>query len=174
MRTFELTTDAFSQNTGDMRAGDRVYLTGTIYTARDAAHRRLHGDLDRGVEPFPLQHSIIYYTGPCPGVIGKPITSAGPTTSGRMDVYTPRLLSLGVSATIGKGPRASYVREAAREQRAVYLVATGGAGALLAQCIKGYEVVCYPELGPEAVLALNVERLPLIVADDIHGNSIYN
>ena len=157
-----------------LRAGDRVYLTGTIYTARDAAHRRIHNDLDKGIEPFPLRGSIVYYTGPCPGVIGRPITSAGPTTSGRMDVYTPRLLSLGVAATIGKGPRNKDVRQAALQNKAVYLVATGGAGALLAQCIKDYEVICYPELGPEAVLVLNVQRLPLIVADDTHGDSIYN
>lgn len=174
MKTFELITAIFSQGIGEMRAGDRVYLTGTIYTARDAAHRRIHSDLDRGVEPFPLRDSIIYYTGPCPGVLGKPITSAGPTTSGRMDIYTPRLLSLGVTATIGKGPRSNHVREAALKHKAVYLVATGGAGALLAQCIKDYAVICYPELGPEAVLALKVERLPLIVADDTRGNSIYD
>ncbi|KAF0198035.1 MAG: fumarate hydratase subunit beta [Bacillota bacterium] len=174
MRTFELTTTDFSQSVDEMRVGDRVYLTGVIYTARDAAHRCLHSDLDRGIEPFPLRGSIIYYTGPCPGIVGKPITSAGPTTSGRMDVYAPRLLALGVWATIGKGPRSNHVREAALEHRAVYLVATGGAGALLAQSIKDYEVICYPELGPEAVLALKVERMPLIVADDIHGNTIYN
>lgn len=173
MRTFELTTTDFPYSIGELRAGDRVYLTGTIYTARDAAHRRIHIDLDRGVEPFPLKNSIIYYTGPCPGVIGKPIISAGPTTSGRMDVYAARLLTLGVKATIGKGSRSSHVRKTALDNKAVYLVATGGAGALLAQSIQDYEVVCYPELGPEAVLALKVNRMPLIVADDTQGNSIY-
>lgn len=173
MRTYEATTASLKEKVGEMRAGDRVYLSGIIYTARDAAHKRLHGDLDNGCEPFPISGSIIYYSGPCPGVIGQPILAAGPTTSGRMDSYTSRLLSLGLLATIGKGPRSSDVQQTAQDCGAVYLVATGGAGALLAQCITGYSVVAYPELGPEAILALKVDRFPLIVADDVHGNSIY-
>jgi len=173
MNTFSLTTDQLPERIEELHFGDRLFLSGIIYTARDAAHRRLHIDLDRGTLPLQLRNSTIYYSGPCPGVIGKQITSAGPTTSGRMDVYTPRLLDLGVRATIGKGPRSQQVREAALRNKAVYLAATGGAGALLAQCITSYEPVCYTDLGPEAILALHIENMPLIVADDIYGNSIY-
>jgi fumarate hydratase subunit beta len=173
MNTHQLQTPLVPADLEALRAGDRVFLSGTIYAARDAAHKRLLSELKTGTCPIPLDGSVIYYTGPCPGVIGKPIISAGPTTSSRMDPYTPGLLEQGLRATIGKGERTADVREAQLRHGAVYLVATGGAGVLLAECIKSYTCAAYPELGPEAVLRLEVENMPLIVGNNLHGTSVY-
>jgi len=156
-----------------LRAGDRAAITGVIYTARDAAHRRLVDLLDDG-RPLPvdLAGQIIYYTGPTPAPPGRPVGAAGPTTASRMDPYAPRLLAAGLKAMIGKGARGPEVIEALRRYRAVYLTATPGAGALLARHIASAEVVAYPDLGTEAVHRLVVQDFPVIVANDCHGGDI--
>jgi fumarate hydratase subunit beta len=157
-----------------LTAGTRVNISGVIYTARDAAHHRLVQALDRGEElPFQLEGQTIYYMGPSPAPPGKVIGSAGPTTSSRMDKYTPKLLAAGIKAMIGKGSRSPGVREAIKKYKAVYLAATGGAGALLAKSIKQVEVIAYEELGAEAILKLTVEDFPATVANDIHGNDLF-
>ncbi len=157
-----------------LQAGDRVLLCGTLYTARDAAHQRLAALLAEGcLPPFPLEGSVLYYCGPSPAPPGRIIGSAGPTTAGRMDPYTPGLLAAGVKATIGKGPRSPAVRQAMGQYRAVYLAATGGAGALLAQTIVAVQLVAYPELGPEAIYRLQVVEFPAIVAIDLAGRDLY-
>lgn len=156
-----------------LRAGDVVTVTGTVYTARDAAHLRMVQELDAGKElPFSIEGACIYYAGPCPAAPGEVIGPCGPTTSSRMDPYTPRLIAEGLTAIIGKGPRDSAVTEALRGN-AVYFAATGGAGLLIASHIKEAEVIAYPELGTEAVRRLRVEDLPLIVAIDAEGNDLY-
>jgi len=156
-----------------LRAGDVVTVTGTVYTARDAAHLRMVQELDAGKElPFPIEGACIYYAGPCPAAPGEVIGPCGPTTSSRMDPYTPRLIAEGLTAIIGKGPRAKSVVDALRGN-AVYFAATGGAGLLIASHIKEAEVIAYPELGTEAVRRLYVEDLPLIVAIDSEGNDLY-
>jgi len=157
-----------------LRAGDRATITGTVYTARDAAHKRLVELLDAG-QPLPidLAGQIIYYTGPTPAPPGRPIGSAGPTTASRMDPYAPRLLAAGLKAMIGKGKRGPEVREALRRYRAVYLSATPGAGALLSRHIVMAEVIAYPDLGTEAIHRLTVQDFPVIVANDCHGGDIY-
>ena len=158
----------------ELRAGDYVYLTGTIYTARDAAHQRLYESLTRGEDiPLPLDGTILYYLGPTPARKGQVIGSAGPTTSGRMDKYTPLLLKKGLSGMIGKGKRTEEVRKAIMEQGAVYFAAVGGAGALLSKCIRESEVIAYPDLGTEAIRRLRVEKLPVIVIMDSRGNNLY-
>jgi len=159
---------------GTLKAGDRVLLSGTIYTGRDAAHKRLIALLDQK-EPLPvdLKDNIIYFVGPCPPPPGRPIGSAGPTTSGRMDAYSPRLiLECGLTGMIGKGERAKPVIDAMRN-RAVYFAATGGAAALIAQCITAARVVAFADLGPEAIYQLTVENFPLIVAIDSNGGNQY-
>jgi fumarate hydratase subunit beta len=157
-----------------LTAGTKVNISGVIYTARDAAHHRIIQALDKGGRlPFDLEGQTIYYMGPSPAPPGKVIGSAGPTTSQRMDKYTPRLLAAGIRAMIGKGGRSAEVREAIKKYKAVYLVATGGAGALLAKAIKKAETVAYQELGTEAILKLTVEDFPAIVANDIHGNDLF-
>jgi len=157
-----------------LTAGTRVTISGVIYTARDAAHLRIIQALDRGEKPpLDLEGQTIYYMGPSPAPPGQVIGSAGPTTSRRMDRYTPRLLAAGVKAMIGKGSRSAEVREAIRQYRAVYLAATGGAGALLAKTIKQVEVIAYQELGTEAILKLTVEDFPAIVASDIYGEDLF-
>jgi len=154
--------------------GTRVTISGVIYTARDAAHHRLIQALDRGEElPFELKGQTLYYMGPSPARAGQVIGSAGPTTSSRMDKYTPKLLAAGIKATIGKGSRSIEVREAIKKYKAVYLVATGGAGALLARAIKEVEVIAYEELGAEAIRRLTVENFPAIVANDIYGEDLF-
>ncbi len=158
----------------DLRAGDRVSLSGTIFTARDAAHRRLTEAINDGQElPFSLEGSVIFYVGPTPAPPGRVVGSAGPTTSGRMDPYTPLLLENGVKGLIGKGKRSEMVKNALKKYRSVYFTATGGAGALLSQCIKGAETIAYEDLGPEAVHRLEVVNFPLIVANDTAGNDIF-
>lgn len=157
-----------------LRAGDRVTITGTIYSARDAAHKRMVEALERGEElPIPLEGQIIYYMGPSPARPGFPIGSAGPTTSYRMDSYAPILLARGLKGMIGKGNRSAQVRQAIQQYRAVYLAATGGAGALIARSIKKAEVVAYEELGAEAVRRLEVEDFPAVVINDIYGGDLY-
>jgi len=158
----------------ELTAGTPVLISGTFYTARDAAHKRLIEALKKREElPIPLKGQTIYYTGPSPSRPGRAIGSAGPTTSGRMDSYTPRLLSAGVKAMIGKGSRSVEVREAIQKYKAIYLIATGGAGALLAQSVKKATVVAYDDLGPEAIRMLTVDNFPAIVANDIYGNNLF-
>lgn len=157
-----------------LRAGDRVLLSGRLLTARDAAHRRMVEALDRG-EPLPvsLQDEVIYYVGPTPPKPGQVIGSAGPTTSGRMDRYTPRLLALGLRGMIGKGPRNDEVKAALQTYRGVYFAAVGGAAALLAKCVRAVRLVAYDDLGTEAIRQLEVENMPLVVINDVYGNDWY-
>ena len=170
----ELTPPLTRQSLCGLSAGDAVTLSGTIYTGRDAAHRRMVEALDRGEPlPFPIKDAVIYYTGPCPAPAGRPIGSCGPTTSYRMDAYAPRLLEEGLLAMIGKGDRAEAVIEAMISRGAVYFAATGGAGALIAGCVESCELVAFPELGAEAVYRLTVKDLPLIVAIDSCGGNLY-
>lgn len=157
-----------------LRTGDYVYITGTIYTARDAAHKRMYESLIAGENiPIDLSNNIIYYLGPTPEREGQVIGSAGPTTSSRMDKYTPLLLEKGLKGMIGKGKRSKEVIEAMKEQRAVYFVAVGGAGALLSKRIKKSKVIAYDDLGTEAIRELYVEDFPVIVAVDVYGNNLY-
>lgn len=158
----------------DLRAGDKVLVSGTIYTGRDAAHKRLQDMLARGESlPIALENQAVYYTGPCPAPEGRPIGSCGPTTSGRMDAYAPQLLDLGQAAMIGKGERSREVADACRRNGAVYLAAAGGAGALLAKCVVACNVVAFPELLSEAIHCLTVRQMPLIVAIDTEGNDLF-
>lgn len=175
-----LTTPLTRDVTRILKSGDSVLITGRILAARDAAHKRLVETLERG-EPLPpalmdaggLENQIIYYVGPSPAKPDQPIGSAGPTTGGRMDPYTPALLELGLTGIIAKGGRSPQVLEAMRHHEAVYFAATGGAGALLARQIKRYTVLAYPELGPEALAELWVEDFPVIVINDCHGGNLY-
>ena len=167
-------TPITEQITADLHAGDYVYITGTIYVARDAAHKRMMEVLDAGKElPIPIKDATIYYIGPSPAREGRPIGSAGPTTASRMDKYAPRLLDLGEKAMIGKGKRTKEVIEAVVRNHAVYFAAVGGAGALLSKCITKSEVVCYDDLGAEAIRKLEVENFPVIVVVDSEGNNLY-
>lgn len=157
-----------------LRAGDTVYITGYIYTARDAAHIKMNHQLNKQEKlPFELKNNIIYYLGPSPAREGKVIGSAGPTTSGRMDPYTPRLLDLGLRGTIGKGIRDEAVIESIKKNESIYFVTVGGAGALLSRHIKKSEVIAYEHLGTEAIRKLFIEELPVIVAIDTQGNNLY-
>ncbi|MCM1330076.1 MAG: Fe-S-containing hydro-lyase [Ruminococcus sp.] len=158
-----------------LRAGDKVLLTGTVYTARDAAHKRFEALLDKG-EPLPvdINGAVIYYAGPTPAPEGKPIGSCGPTTSGRMDKFAPRLMDLGLCGMIGKGERSQAVRDAVVRNSGVYFCAIGGAGALAASCIKSCEVVAFEDLGCESVKKLYVEKFPVTVANDCRGGDIFS
>ncbi len=168
--TTPLTDDIIEQ----LHAGDRVTITGTIYVARDAAHKRMIEALDRGDPlPFDPRGQIIYYMAPSPAKPGTPIGSAGPTTSYRMDPYAPRLMEVGLKAMIGKGNRSSDVREAMQKNKAVYLAAIGGAAALIAKSIKHAEVIGYDDLATEALRRLRVEDFPAIVVNDVHGGDAY-
>ncbi len=174
MATYNLTAPLSDEDVAKLKAGDVVNLSGTIYTARDAAHKKLIDALDKGEElPFDLKGAVIYYVGPAPAPPGAPIGSAGPTTSGRMDAYAPRLHSLGVKASIGKGKRTDEVKKSLQDYTGVYFGATGGAGALLSQRIVAAEVIAYDELGPEAIRKLTVKDFPLLVVNDSHGNDQY-
>jgi len=174
MAEHHLTTPLTDADIEKLKTGDVVFIDGTIYTGRDAAHKRLCDSLDKGEKlPFELQGALIYYVGPSPAPPGRPIGSAGPTTSYRMDAFAPRLHSLGLKGSIGKGKRNDAVKEAMQKYKAVYLGATGGAGALLSQCITEAEVIAYPELGPEAVRKLKVKNFPLLVINDCHGGELY-
>lgn len=198
-----ITTPITKEVTKDLHAGDYVYITGIVYVARDAAHKRLMEVLDKAEEefyadlshgkdtpltggeeeqlvnkltealPFPIKDAAIYYMGPSPAREGRPIGSAGPTTASRMDKYAPRLLDLGQKAMIGKGKRTKEVMDAVVRNQAVYFAAVGGAGALLSKCIKKSDLVCYGDLGAEAILKLEVEDFPVIVVADQEGNNLY-
>ena len=171
---YKLTTPATREDLAPLKAGDAVLLSGVVYTARDAAHKRMMELLDRGEElPFPVEGSALYYVGPTPERPGEVIGSAGPTTSGRMDAYSPRLLDLGQSIMIGKGARNQAVKDAVVRNGAVYLAALGGAGALMAASVKKLEIICWEDLGCEAVRRLEVEDMPLTVILDAHGGDLY-
>ncbi len=157
-----------------LRAGDQVFITGVIYAARDAAHKRLVETLDKGEKlPFDLTNQTIYYMGPTPAKPGQVIGSAGPTTSGRMDTYTPRLIAAGLRGMIGKGNRSQSVKDAIKKYKAVYFAAIGGAGALISKSIKKAEVIAYEDLGAEAIRRLEVENFPATVINDIYGGDLY-
>ena len=159
----------------ELRIGEKILLSGYVYTARDAAHKRIAALLDAGEEPpFPLDGAVIYYAGPTPAPPGKPIGSCGPTTSGRMDPYAPRLLDLGLAAMIGKGERAPSVQDAIVRNGAVYLCAVGGAGALAARCIKEMQVIAFEDLGCESVKRLRIEDFPLVVCNDAAGGDLFS
>ena len=170
----KITTPITEEVTRDLRTGDYVYINGTMYVARDAAHKRMIEALDRGEElPIDIKDATIYYMGPSPARDGRPIGSAGPTTASRMDKYAPTLLDLGEKAMIGKGKRTQEVIDAIVRNHAVYFAAIGGAGALLSKCIKKSEVVCYDDLGAEAIRKIEVEDFPVIVVIDSEGNNLY-
>lgn len=162
------------QDIEELKAGDYVYLTGTIYTARDAAHKRMYDSMKKGESlPIDLKGNVLYYLGPSPAREGQIIGSAGPTTSSRMDKYTPDMLDAGLKGMVGKGKRSPEVIEAMKRNHAVYFAAVGGAGALLSKCIKEAEVVAYDDLGTEAIRKLYIENLPVIVVIDKDGNNLY-
>lgn len=170
-----VTTPLTEETVKKLKAGDSVLVTGVIYTARDAAHKRMIEALDRGEElPVDLTGQMIYYVGPAPAKPGEPIGSAGPTTSGRMDAYTPRILDKGLKGMIGKGYRADTVVDSMKKNGAVYLVAIGGAAALIAKTIKAYNIVAYGDLGPEALARMEVVDFPAIVAIDSQGRNFYH
>jgi fumarate hydratase subunit beta len=174
MDVVKITSPLDAKAIEELTVGTQVLISGVIYTARDAAHQRLIQVLDKKERPpFPFKGQTIYYTGPTPARPGRVIGSAGPTTSARMDVYTPRLLAAGIRAMIGKGSRSTEVREAMQKYKAVYFVAIGGAGALLAQTIKKVELIAYEDLGTEAIRLLTVENFPAIVANDIYGEDLF-
>ena len=157
-----------------LHAGDYVYITGTIYTARDAAHKRMQETLQRGEAlPLEMKENVIYYMGPSPAREGRPIGSAGPTTASRMDKYAPELLDLGLGAMIGKGKRSQEVKDAIVRNGSVYFAAVGGSGALLSKCILSSEVIAYDDLGTEAIRKLQVKDFPVIVVIDSEGNNLY-
>lgn len=171
---YELNLPCTREDLAHLKAGDTVLVTGTVYTARDAAHKRMTELLDEGKElPFEIKGSAIYYVGPTPEKPGEVIGSAGPTTSGRMDAYSPRLLDLGNAVMIGKGVRGPAVKEAVVRNGAVYLAALGGAGALMSGSVKELEIIAWPDLGCEAVRRLKVEKMPLTVILDPHGGDLY-
>lgn len=158
----------------NLQTGEFVYISGTIYVARDAAHKRIQEMLEQGQElPFELKNNIIYYMGPSPARQGRPIGSAGPTTSGRMDKYAPTLLDLGLKGMIGKGRRSKEVKDAVMRNNAIYMAAIGGAGALLSKAIIKSETIAFEDLGAEAILKLEVENFPVIVVMDHEGNDLY-
>lgn len=163
-----------NEDANSLRAGDYVYITGTIYTARDAAHKRMYEALEKNQQlPIEMANNIIYYMGPSPAREGRPIGSAGPTTASRMDKYAPKLLDLGLKGMIGKGKRSQAVRDAMVRNGSVYFAAIGGAGAILSKCIKKSEVIAYDDLGTEAIRKLYVEDFPVIVVIDSEGNNLY-
>ena len=174
MAEYHLTTPLSDADVEQLKSGDVVFISGHIYTARDAAHKRLVEALDAGnTLPFDLKGALIYYVGPSPAPPGRPIGAAGPTTSYRMDSFAPRLHSLGLKGSIGKGKRNDAVKDALRKYKAGYLGATGGAGALLSQRITDAKVIAYEDLGPEAIRELTVKDFPLLVINDCHGGELY-
>ena len=174
MKTVELNTPLDQDKLAELEAGDKVFLSGEIYTARDAAHKRLVALLEEGKElPFDLKGAVIYYVGPAPARPGQVMNSAGPTTSYRMDVFTPLLLRSGLRGTIGKGPRSQEVRDAMVKHGGVYFAAVGGAAAGIASSVKEAEIIAYEDLGPEAIRRLVVERMPLFVVNDTKGNDLF-
>ncbi len=174
MAEYKLRTPLRNEDVEKLKAGDIVYLSGVVYTARDAAHKRLVDLINEGKElPFDLEGAVIYYVGPTPPKPGEVIGSAGPTTSYRMDPYAPILIERGLKGMIGKGKRNKEVIEACKKHKAVYFGAVGGAAALIAKAIKSAEVIAYPELGPEAIRKLEVEDFPVVVVNDCYGNDLY-
>lgn len=173
-KVINLTTPLTEDDVMMLRAGDQVSLNGVVYTARDAAHKRLVELIDKGKKlPFDPEGAVIYYVGPTPAREGEPIGSAGPTTSYRMDSYTPKVLAQGVRGMIGKGNRGAEVLEAMQQEKVVYFTAVGGAGALISQWIKSAEVIAYEDLGPEAIRRLEVKDFQVVVANDAHGGDLY-
>jgi len=174
MAEYKLTTPLTKEQVEALKIGDKVVLSGVVYTGRDAAHKRMVEALDRGESlPFDPEGAVIYYVGPSPAKPGQVIGSAGPTTSYRMDAYAPRLIALGLRGMIGKGKRDQNVKDSMRANKAVYLGATGGAAALISKCIRKCDVIAYEDLGPEAVRRLEVDGFPLIVVTDAHGGDQY-
>ena len=171
----KITTPLNQTEIAQLKAGDEVLISGIIYTGRDAAHKRLAEMLEKK-EPWPVDFSnqIIYYVGPTPATQGRPIGSAGPTTSDRMDGFTPMMLESGLKGMIGKGPRSQTVKESIVKHKAIYFAAIGGAGALLSKCITTAEVVAFADLGTEAIHKLTVKDFPVVVINDIHGHDVYN
>jgi len=174
MATIHLTTPISADEAAKLKVGDQVFITGVIYTARDAAHKRLVELVEAGKElPFAIKDQLIYFVGPTPAKPGKAIGSAGPTTSYRMDKYSPILLDLGLRGMIGKGSRSQEVKSSMVTNKAVYLAAVGGAAALIAKTIKKAEIIAYEDLGPEAIRRLEVEDFPAIVVNDVEGSDLY-
>ncbi len=174
MKTWNVKSPMDEETLKNLKAGDQLFITGVIYVGRDAAHTRLIEALDEGKPlPFDINGQTIYYMGPAPAKPGQPIGSAGPTTSGRMDAYSPRLMAEGLKVMIGKGMRSQTVKDAMQQYKAVYLAAVGGAGALISKSIKKSEVIAYEELGAEAVRRLEVEDFPTTVVNDIYGGDLY-
>lgn len=169
-----ITTPITEEVTAELKSGDYVYITGTVYVARDAAHKRMIEALENNEKlPVDMKDAAIYYMGPSPARDGRPIGSAGPTTSGRMDKYAPVLLDLGCKAMIGKGKRSKEVIDAIVRNKAVYFAAVGGAGALLSKCITKSEIICYDDLGAEALRKIEIQNFPVIVVIDRNGNNLY-
>lgn len=174
MAEHRIETPVTDEVIASLHSGDRVFLTGYLYTGRDAAHKKLIELAREGKElPIDVKGQIIYYVGPTPARPGNPIGSAGPTTSYRMDSYAPTLYSLGLKGTIGKGSRSEEVKESLKKYKAVYLAAVGGAGALISKSIESSEVIAYPELGPEAIRKIKVKQFPCIVINDMYGEDLY-
>jgi fumarate hydratase subunit beta len=173
-KIIQLETPLSTEKLKPLKIGDKVLLNGIIYTGRDVAHKRMHELIKQGKDlPIDIKGQVIYYVGPTPPKPGKVIGSAGPTTSYRMDSFTPELIELGLKGMIGKGPRSEQVIKTIKKYKAVYFGATGGAGALVSKSIKKSEIVAYADLGAEAIYKLEVENFPLIVINDIHGNDLY-
>jgi fumarate hydratase subunit beta len=174
MATINIKTPLDEETIKKLKAGDQVFISGVIYTARDAAHKRLAEALDKGEKlPFDLTNQTVYYMGPSPAKPGQVIGSAGPTTSGRMDSYAPRLMAAGLKGMIGKGNRSQAVKDAIKKYKAVYFAAIGGAGALISKSIKKAEVIAYEDLGAEAIRRLEVENFPVTVINDIYDGDLY-
>ncbi len=174
MAEHRIKTPVSDEEIAKLRAGDRVYLSGYLYTGRDSAHKKLIELIEQGKElPINIKGQFIYYVGPTPARPGKAIGSAGPTTSYRMDSYAPTLHALGLKGTIGKGSRSEEVKESLKKYKAVYMAAVGGAGALISKSIEAAEIVAYPELGPEAIRKIKVKDFPCIVINDMYGGDLY-
>lgn len=174
MPLLEIDASELKARAHELKCGDKILLSGIVYTSRDAAHKRIMSLISEGRElPYPIENAVIYYAGPTPAPEGKPIGSCGPTTSGRMDRFAPKLLDMGLGGMIGKGERSQEVRDAIVRNKAVYLCAVGGAGALACNCIKSCEVIAFDDLGCESVKRLYVEKFPLIVANDCFGGDIF-
>ncbi|WP_425446840.1 Fe-S-containing hydro-lyase [Dethiothermospora halolimnae] len=175
MKEIKIKTPLTNEKVKGLKAGDRVYITGKIYTGRDGAHKRLVDSIRKGEKPpFDIENQIIYYVGPCPPKPGQVIGSAGPTTSYRMDDYTPALLDMGLKGMIGKGQRSEEVISSMKDNNGVYFGAIGGAGALISNCIKKSKIIAYEDLGTEAIREIYVEEFPAIVVIDCNGNNLYN
>lgn len=175
MSVFHINISELASEIPEIKAGDEVYLSGTVYTARDAAHKKLRALIEnKHPLPFELKNACIYYSGPTPEPPGHPIGSCGPTTSSRMDVHTPLLMDHGLIAMIGKGPRSSAVIEAIKKHRGIYFCAIGGAGALCAMSVKKYEVIAFPELGCESVKRMEIENFPVLCGIDCEGRSVFD